>query len=224
MGIEVERQAVRTHRGVGPGGLAEAADVGRGARQRLAGDFGDHEGVADRGADRPVRGRHHVARREADAAGDQLDRHFRPERQRLRRGDGHRIRRRPRISTSPAISSKRSTPSCGAALLRQHPAGADIGMAGERHLAAAIEDAHPRGVRRIGRRQHEGRLAEIELGGERLHVGVAHAARVGKDGERIAAEAAVGEDVDGDEGEGRHPRLLDDLHADLARNSPQGSH
>ncbi len=46
----------------------------------------------------------------------------------------------------------------------------------------------------------------------------------GEDGERVAAEAAIGEDVDGDEGEGRHSRFLDDLHADLVRNSPQGSH
>jgi hypothetical protein len=77
-------------------------------------------------------------------------------------------------------------------------------MAGERHLAAAVEDAHAGGVRRIGGRQHERRLAEIELGGERLHVGVAHAARIGKHRQRIAAEAAVGEDVDSDEGEAGH--------------------
>ena len=67
------------------------------------------------------------------------------------------------------------------------------------------------------------RKAEMPFAGH-PNVGVAHAPGIGKDGQRIAAEAAVGEDVDGDEGEVRHPPVLDDLHTDLVRNSPQGSH
>ena len=51
-----------------------------------------------------------------------------------------------------------------AAEARQHPAGADIGMAGEGHLGLAVENADPRAVRGILGRQDEGRLAEIELG------------------------------------------------------------
>ena len=91
-----------------------------------------------------------------------------------------------------------------AAAIAQHPGRADVWVARERHLALAVEDAHARGVGGIGGWQHEGRLAEIELGGERLHLAIGHAARVGKHGQRIAAEAAVGEDVDGDEGEAAH--------------------
>ena len=88
-------------------------------------------------------------------------------------------------------------------------------MAGERHLGSAIEDAHARGMAGIVRRQDEGRLAQIELGGEGLHLGVREAVRIGEDGERIAAEASVGEDVDGDELKGFHGlgllMRLDDL-------------
>jgi hypothetical protein len=77
-------------------------------------------------------------------------------------------------------------------------------MTRERHLGRAVEDADARGVGRVLRRQDKGGLRVVELGGQRLHVGVRDPPRVGHDGERIAAEAAVGEDVQGLEGEGRH--------------------
>jgi hypothetical protein len=86
----------------------------------------------------------------------------------------------------------------------QHEAGADIGVAGEGQLVGRGENAHPRRIGRIGGRQHEGGFAEVELPRQRLHVGVRQAARVGEDGQRIAAEAGVGEHVDGDEGVGFH--------------------
>ena len=80
---------------------------------------------------------------------------------------------------------------------RQHEGRADIGMAGERHLGLGREDADLGGVGRVLRRQHEGRLGEVELGGDRLHLLGGQALGIGHDGQRIAAESAVGEDVDG---------------------------
>jgi len=79
----------------------------------------------------------------------------------------------------------------------QDPAGADIGMAGKRHLAGAVEDADARGVGRILRRHDEGRLAEIELRGQGLHFTVGQTAGVGEHRQRVAAETPIGEDVDG---------------------------
>ena len=52
---------------------------------------------------------------------------------------------------------------------RQHEGGADIGMAGERHLGLGREDADLGRGRGIPGRQHEGRLGEVELGGDGLH-------------------------------------------------------
>jgi len=129
-----------------------------------------------------------VAHIEPRTAGQQFDPHFGTERERLRRGDGDGPELAPSppsrstlTSTMPAISSKRSTAVAITAQPGQHPAGADIGMAGERHLAGAIEDTHPGGVRRVFGRNDEGRLAEIELRGERLHFAVGQAAGVRKD-------------------------------------------
>ena len=82
---------------------------------------------------------------------------------------------------------------------RQHEGGADIGMAGERQLGLGREDAHLGRVRGLLGRQHEGRLGEVELGRDRLHLRGLEALRIGDDGQRVAAESAVGEDVDGGE-------------------------
>jgi len=70
-------------------------------------------------------------------------------------------------------------------------------MAGERHLRLGGEDADLGGVLRILRRQHEGRLGEVELGGDRLHLLGRKAPCVGKHGQRVAAEFPVGENIDG---------------------------
>jgi hypothetical protein len=85
------------------------------------------------------------------------------------------------------------------ALLRQNIRGADIGMPGERQFGARREDAHLRRVRTILRRQHEGSLGEVELAGDRLHLRAGQCRCVGNDRKRIAAEFAVGKDVDRDE-------------------------
>ena len=83
----------------------------------------------------------------------------------------------------------------------------DIGVAGEGELGHRGEDANARGVGRVLGRQDEGLLGVVELARDRLHLLVRQAARVEDDGEGVAAESPVGEDVDGDEG---------DLHRDLA--------
>ncbi len=82
---------------------------------------------------------------------------------------------------------------------RQHESGADIGMAGERHLGLGREDADLGGVGGVLRRQHEGRLGQVELGGDFLHLLSRQAGRIGNHGQRIAAELAVREHVHRDE-------------------------
>ena len=81
---------------------------------------------------------------------------------------------------------------------RQDVAGADVGMAGERDLVLAGEDAHAGMMPRVLRRQDEGRLRQVELGGDRLHLRIRQAGCVRQHGQGIAGEALVGEDVDGD--------------------------
>ena len=56
------------------------------------------------------------------------------------------------------------------ALLRQHPAGTDIGVAGEGHLPELGKNGDARGVFEIIRWQDEGGLAQIEFVGECLHL------------------------------------------------------
>lgn len=68
-------------------------------------------------------------------------------------------------------------------------------MAGERKFAFGGEDAAARPVLAFLRRQHEHRLRQVELVGNRLHRLGIEAVRLEHDGERIAGEAAVGEDV-----------------------------
>jgi len=79
----------------------------------------------------------------------------------------------------------------------QDEGGADVGVAGERHLGLWGEDADAGVVLRVIRGQDEGGFRQVEVGGNGLHVGVAEAAGIGQHGERIATEAALGEHVDG---------------------------
>ena len=67
------------------------------------------------------------------------------------------------------------------------------------------------GVGGVLRRQHESRLGEVELGGDRLHLLRGQAFGVGHDGQGIAAEFPVGEDVDGLEGAFHAPKSA--MHA-----------
>ena len=64
----------------------------------------------------------------------------------------------------------RDRPAMALAGARQHEGGADIGMAGERHLGLGREDADLGGVGGVLGRQHEGRLGQVELGGDGLHL------------------------------------------------------
>jgi hypothetical protein len=70
----------------------------------------------------------------------------------------------------------------------------DVRVPGEGDLHRRREDAHPAGVAGFGR-QHEGALGEVELAGDLLHPRLGKAAGVGQDGQRVAAERAIGEDV-----------------------------
>jgi len=79
---------------------------------------------------------------------------------------------------------------------REHERGADVGVAGEGHLGRRREDAHAAVVPLL-RRQHERRLGVVELAGDQLHLGGAEPLRLGQHGERVPAEARVGEDVAG---------------------------
>ena len=72
-------------------------------------------------------------------------------------------------------------------------------MAGEGQFGLGREDADFRGVAGIFRRQHEGRLGIVEFGRDGLHAFAREPLGVEHDGERVAAEGAVGEDVDGGE-------------------------
>ena len=84
------------------------------------------------------------------------------------------------------------------AFARQHEGRADVGMAGKGHFGLGREDADVRGMRGVFGRQHEGRLGVIELRRDRLHLRSGEALGIEHDGQGIAAERAVGEDIDGD--------------------------
>jgi len=71
------------------------------------------------------------------------------------------------------------------------------GMSGEWHLGPGRKDTNASDVRRVVRRQDERCLCEIELVGYGLHLGFGQATRVRDNSDGIAAELAVGEDVDG---------------------------
>ncbi len=73
---------------------------------------------------------------------------------------------------------------------------ADSRMSGEGNLALRREDSHARRVRRILRLQHEDRFREVQLAGDCLHLIGAEGIGIADDGKRIAAEAAVGEDIE----------------------------
>ena len=70
-------------------------------------------------------------------------------------------------------------------------------VAGERELGRRGEDPDPR-VTALLRRQHEHGLGEVDLARERLEQLLGDLARVGEDGELVARERRVGEDVGDD--------------------------
>jgi hypothetical protein len=86
----------------------------------------------------------------------------------------------------------------------EHVGGAYRRVAGEGYLPARREDADPPGVARVRGRVDEGDLAVVELARHRQQVLLGDATGVGEDGELVATEPAVGEDVGGEEAVGGH--------------------
>ena len=80
-------------------------------------------------------------------------------------------------------------------LRSKHPGGTDVGMAGKADFSGWCEDAYLGGMVRVIGRQHEGRLAEVELAGQGLHRWSVQPAGVGDHGQRVAAETAIGEHI-----------------------------
>ena len=166
------------------------------------------------------------SRREADTAGHQLDRHFRPERQRLRRGDGDAGcpvarpgprpgRRSPRSAArrrgrGPARASTQPVPTLGwpakgisDVRLKMRTRAVFAGSAGgstkvvSLRLNSAASDCMSASLRP----RASGKTAS-GLPPKRRSVKTSTVTK-----EKVA-----------------HPRLLDDLDADLVRDSPQDSH
>ncbi len=75
--------------------------------------------------------------------------------------------------------------------------GAEAGMPGERDLVAGREDANANGAA-FARRQDEHALGEAKLERQLLHRQLVEVARVGEDGQLVARERPVGEDVGDD--------------------------
>jgi hypothetical protein len=69
-------------------------------------------------------------------------------------------------------------------------------MAGKRQLPRRGEDAQPRAVRRISRREHKDGLGMTKLARDRLHGVPLEPLRLEHHRERIAGKAPVGEHVE----------------------------
>ena len=84
--------------------------------------------------------------------------------------------------------------------LGQCPGSSDRRVAGEWQLHRGREDPHPivgPSGSPLGRRLNdERRLGQHHLAGDGLHLRVGHAVRVGENGERVAVQRPIGEDVD----------------------------
>ena len=85
----------------------------------------------------------------------------------------------------------------------EHEGGPEDWMAGEGQLVHGREDADPRVAARLGRVDVD-RLGEVQLAGERLQGLFGELARVGEDGEAVALERRVREDVREYVAKGRH--------------------
>jgi hypothetical protein len=88
---------------------------------------------------------------------------------------------------------------------RQVDRATDGWMPGEGNLRGREKDADPRGVGRVARALDEDRLGQVELAREDLHLAGRQVIRAEHDGQRIAREGPVGEDVAGVEGQHRKP-------------------
>ena len=156
---------------------------------------------------------HDVVQRQTGAGGGQFGGNGDVEAQRARRGDagaGDRARRVAQDVDADESGDFLKHVALGRAAghAGEDVAGADVGMAGERHLGLWREDANAGAVGGVLGRQDEGRLGQVELAGDGLHLGVGQAGGVGEHRQGVAAEAAVGEDVDGDEVVAGHGGML----------------
>ena len=189
---------------------ARGEDVGTRPRrrQRLPRlQLGEDERRAAGGDARRMTPRLDVIDRERARRGDDVGGDIGPARQFLRRGEAgaddhatllqHLDRHQPRLFLEQQRIADRVA--IGAAISGDDKRGADIRMTGERHLGLRGEDAHLGGVRGVLRRQHKGRLRQVELVGDGLHLGRRQPLGLRQNRHRVAAKSAVGENIDGDE-------------------------
>jgi hypothetical protein len=97
-------------------------------------------------------------------------------------------------------------------------------MAGERHLIGRAEDPQARLVAGLRRRLHENGLGEVELAGDGEHARVAQSVAVEDDGELVAGERLLREDVENGVAAGQLS-LTDRFRLDalvIARRAPAG--
>jgi len=81
----------------------------------------------------------------------------------------------------------------------QHERGADGRVARKRQFNGRREDPQTAGVGGVVGGQNKDRFRQAKLGGDGLHQRRIDGAGIGKHGQRIAAEEAVGENVGGQE-------------------------
>ena len=133
--------------------------------------------------------------------------------------DGARRRRSRRPVSSTTTRRSSLAQQVGRAQMGEQDRGADGRMAGEGQFAAGREDAQPRGVDGIARRQHEDRLRQVEFARDRLHARRVEPVAIEHDGERVAGEGDVGEHVERVIG-AAHGRLPSWRESDLWRAFP----
>ena len=81
-------------------------------------------------------------------------------------------------------------------------------MTGEGQLDRRGEDPDPDVGIVGGRREDENGLGEVRLAGNRLHVDLAQVAAIREDGDRVAGQRLVGEDVGDDVAKAAHGSRL----------------
>jgi len=97
-------------------------------------------------------------------------------------------------------------------------------MAGERQLPRRGEDAQPRAVPRIGRREHKDGLGMAELARDRLHGVPLEPLRLEHHRERIAGKAPVGEHVERREPSAHESLLCAPHDSAMRRDFAQAAH
>src|SRR5437763_1208300 len=91
--------------------------------------------------------------------------------------------------------------------------GAHARMAGEGQLLLGREDPRPVRRARLGGRQHEHRLGQVELPGQRLQLSTGEGPGLEHHRERVAGERPVGEDIHDLVREATHPSTIGGIYA-----------